>query len=647
MAVGLFVLLFARLWFLQVMAGERYATLAEGNAIRTITVEAARGRILDRNGEPLVRNRFALVVSVQPSAMGDRQEEVLGDLAQLLRIEPDELTDRISRSRVSPFRPKPVAIDVPQDVIDYIHENASTRYPGVYAETLPLRSYPHGTRAAHVVGYVGEISAEELELPEYEGYRPGELVGWAGVERTHESVLRGMEGVRRLEVNARGEVLRDLDEVLPVTGADLGLTLDIEAQRITEEALAEGIELARRTQDDRGGPDRPPFFRAPAGAAVVMDPHTGEVLAMASYPTFEPERFVGGVSYRYWGWLQDPENRFPLINRAMQASYPPGSVFKVVSAAAALEEGYLSQTARLPCPGRWSWGDSTYRNWRSRDSGHLNLVEALVQSCDTVFYELARRMWLDEQRQLEERGEARELLSSYSEAWGLGQRLGIDLPGERAGVVPGRAWKQVFWENHREVYCTKAVQLEAGSHAQQVNEDLCHSGSRWRGGDAVNMVIGQGDLQTTPLQVASAFAAVANRGTIYRPQVAREIVRPDGSVERLQPEALATLPASAETLEYIEAGLLGVTRRGGTAGAVFGDFAVPVAGKTGTAELKPKQPFAWFAAYAPATDPRYVVAVLVEEGGGGSQTAAPITRRILEGLLGADMTPLQSGPPTD
>ncbi|MDP8970100.1 MAG: penicillin-binding transpeptidase domain-containing protein, partial [Actinomycetota bacterium] len=438
LVVSLFAVLFGRLWFLQVMAGERYAQAAQGNAIRTISVEASRGQILDRNNTPLVGNRYAMVVSVQPAEMGDRKDEIIAELAELLALSPAEIHERIASSRVSAFRPKPIAVDVPADVAFYLHENAASRFPGVYAETLSVRTYPQGSTAAHVVGYLGEIGAEELRRPDYAGYQPGDEIGWSGVERAYEPVLHGQRGMRRFEVNAAGDVLGELDEILPTPGADLRLTLDLGAQQLVEQALTEGISRARRIGDRGTGPGRGGTFKAPAGAAVVMDPNNGEVLALVSYPGFEPEQFVGGVGSAYWKWLQDRQNAFPLINRAIQSSYPPGSVFKIVSAAAALQDGYMTPTSQLPCPARWEWAGTVYRNWKSTDSGPLNLLQALEQSCDTVFYELARRMWTDEQREGGGgQGRAgppaggplpRERLGSQAAAWGLGNPTGIDLP---------------------------------------------------------------------------------------------------------------------------------------------------------------------------------------------------------------------------
>jgi penicillin-binding protein 2 len=648
LVVSLFVLLFARLWFLQVMAGETYAAQAEGNAVRTVVVEAPRGNVLDRAGETIVRNRYAPVVSVQPDEMGDRADEVFARLSELLDMPVEDLRERAASLRVGPFRPRPVAIDVPEHVIAYIHENGSALFPGVYAETLPLRDYPHGTLAAHVVGYIGEISEAELDSERYADYRPGELIGWAGIERTQEAVLRGQHGRRQLEVDPVGRVLRDLGDTPPVQGADVVLTLDLDAQRLAEDALAEGIEVARTVRDHQDGPGRGGTFKAPAGAAVVLDPRSGEVLALASHPTFDPSLFVGGISQDDWNVLQDPDNDFPLINRAIQSSYPPGSVYKIVPAGAALEEGYLSQDGLLPCPGRWQWNEQVFHNWRRSDSGAMNLIRALEESCDTVFYELARRMWNDEQREREASdGEVRERLADHSRGWGLGAPSGIDLPSERGGVVPGREWKRTYWEATKDVACLQARQAEPDSYLAEVLTDICEDGHRWRGGDAVNMSIGQGDVQTSPLQIANAFAAVANRGTLYRTHVTREIHHRDGTVEVVEPEVLGEVPVSRAHLDYIHRGLVGVTQGRGTAASVFGDFPVQTAGKTGTAEFKPKQPIAWYTAYAPADDPQYVVVAMVEEGGGGSQTAAPIVRRILEGLLGLDETDIDPGAATE
>jgi penicillin-binding protein 2 len=454
------------------------------------------------------------------------------------------------------------------------------------------------------------------------------------VEQVREADLRGVNGARRLEVDARGRVLRDLGDTPPRPGSDVRLTIDIDAQRVAEEALAEGIATARTVRDGSSGPGRGGTYKAPAGAAIVMDPRNGEVLALASHPTFEPFDFVGGVSQSQWDFLNDADNHFPLINRVIQSSYPPGSVYKPIPAAAALEEGYLGMGETLPCPSSWTWNTSTYRNWNPRNEPPMDIARSLVRSCDPIYYEIARRMWLDEQGEGED---LRERLAEQSRAWGLGSRTGIDLPSERAGVVPGRGWKQDYWEQTRRGTCLQAQQVERGdpgSYQAEVLAELCESGNVWRGGDSVNMSIGQGDVQTTPLQIANAFAAIANRGTLWTPHVTKEVIRPDGTVEEVEPEVLGTLPVSRAHLDYIHNALVGVNAAAdGTGASVFRNFDIAVAGKTGTAEYKPKQPIAWYAAYAPADDPRFVVVTMVEEGGGGSLTAAPIAKRIFEGLF--------------
>lgn len=647
LVVSLLVLLFARLWYLQVMAGQEFADLAQGNAVRTVSLEAPRGRILDRDGEVLVENRFAYVIGVQPSELPDDEDEadaVMADLADLLGADVDDLWDSIEHSRVSPLRPRPVAVDVPQETVLYIWENQSTRYPGVYAELLPQRVYPQGDVAAHVLGYLGEIGAEELDSEEYADYRAGDLIGWAGVERTYESALRGAEGLRRLEVDPSGDVIRQLDEVLPTPGADLSLTIDLDAQLAAEEALRLGIEEARRTPDDR---DIAPTLEAPGGAVVVLDADTGQVHALASYPTFDPSEFVGGVSQAYYDEVTDRENAIPLHNRAIQSIYPPGSVYKVVSASAALENGYATPNSTLPCPPQWEWSGQTWHNWSSFDAGNITMAESLEDSCNTVYYELARRMWADE-----EAGRAEgEILTDTGKGWGFGSLAGIDLPSERSGLVPGREWKREFWESARDGYCAQAASSEEGTHEHELYSDLCsEQGGRWRGGDAVNMSTGQGDVQTSPLQVANAYAAIANGGTLFKPRVGLEIEHRDGEVESVAREVLREIDVSESTLSVLRSGLRSVTATG-TAESVFADFPASIAGKTGTAEFgKSRQPYAWFAGYHEPEDEdetRYVVVSLVEEGGGGSQTSAPIVRRVFEELLGLEVTDVEAGEATD
>jgi penicillin-binding protein 2 len=654
----LFLALFGRLWFLQVLAGDRYLALSESNRVQLVVLEAPRGRILDADGQELVKNRPAQTISADKKKLlnglgeprDEQAEQVLERLSSLLDLSVDEILERLNSRRYSPFRPVPIKEDVPAEVIFAVSEHQEL-FPGVEAETLPVRTYPNGTTAAHMVGRIGEISQDDLEQEEFADYRQGALIGWSGLEKTYEHYLQGQEGLRKLEVNAKGIVQAKLGERAPVRGDDLWTSLDLDLQIETERILEEGILASRDIQRTDGR-----FLPSVAGSAVVLDADDASVVAMASWPTYDPSEFVGGVSQDYWNWLTDADGdeepaHVPLFNRPIQSAYPPGSVFKIVSGAAAMEAGLVTPDTQIPCPPAWRLGNHTFRNWNSRHEGTLDLADALMRSCDTYFYELAAQQWAREQNQVEATGEADEVLPRVAEAFGLGRTLGIDLPSEQPGTIPGRDFRQQYWEGHKDTYCAKAESLEAGTYAQRINEDLCRDGYRWRGGDAVNSSIGQGDVLTTPLQMAAAYVAVANGGTLYAPRIGQRIVDAEGEVvEEFQPEALGPLPTSPDELAAIQEGLRKVVmapRGTGRSAFVRADFPldrIAVAGKTGTAELKPKVPYAWFASYAPTDDPEYVVVVSVEQGGGGSQTAAPIAARILQAAFGLDVDPFAAGP---
>jgi penicillin-binding protein 2 len=646
--IGLFIALFARLWFLQVLVGDRYVALADTNRVRQVVVEAPRGDILTEAGEALVQNRPALTVSADRQVLLDNDdvprnaeaELAIARLATLLDLEQDEVMDRLTSRRYSPFRPVPIAFDVAPEVVFAVQEHQEL-FPGVVAETLPVRSYPYGELAAHLVGYLNQISEAELTDERYADYRGGDLIGRAGLEAAYEPHLRGTQGTRILEVNAQNRVLEVLSETDPVPGNDLIVSLDIELQAAVEHMLAEGIVASRDFVRDDGR-----NLPSTAGSAVVLDAKDGSVLAMASYPTFDPREFVGGLSDDYAEYLyHDEDVPQPTINRAIQGRYPPGSVYKTVTGAAYVEAGLTTPSTRLPCPSSYEQGGIVFNNWNRVDEGDMDLATAIVRSCDTYFYDLAYQQWLREDRQLEaadrdlSQAEIDEIVPEVARRFGFGQRLGIDLPSEAAGYVPDRLTKQESWLRTRDRDCRFAEELEEGTYPQQVSEDRCRFGGRWRGGDAINTAIGQGETETTPLQVAMSYLAVANGGELLRPHLGRAIITPEGEVvEEFGREVIGDLDLDGPTLSALQEGLRRVVNDDrGTAREAFSGFPldeVPVAGKTGTAEQKPKVPYAWFAAYAPADDPQYVAVVTVEEGGGGSQTAAPIVRGIFEHLFG-------------
>ncbi len=621
--------LVVRLWFLQVVQGDNYKTMAEGNRIREVSLEANRGNIWDRNKNEMVINRQALSIFVLPTEfekLEDKEGEV-ARLAEMLDMDPQEIMDKVQGEEVQPHKPVLIKKDVAQEIYFYIAER-QVDFPWVQADEMPVREYPEGeeTLAAHVLGYLGEISEEQLETLKDKGYKAGDIVGTSGVEAFYEDTLRGVDGKEVWEVDVRGMPLEEIEEdaVEPNPGRTLILTLDINLQKAVEQALRDGMARARTYYDKERGKN----YTAPAGAAVVLDPRNGEILAMASEPTFNLEKFVGGIDEQEWAVLNDPANNYPLNNRAIVGQYPPGSTFKVITALGALQD--LGVTAYSPffCNhvfNRGEFKDFPKTCWGTH--GSIDFMNAIIQSCDVVFYDLGYSFY-----ELRDQEGWVTRLQDYSILAGLGQPTGVDLPNEFEGRVPTPQWK---WEFN------------------QGNPDY----QRWYPGDTVNMAVGQGDILVTPLQLANTYAAIANGGPFYKPHVGKEILTWQGETEEvIQPEQIGDITnadndlgvsVSRDRLEVVRSALTGVVWGNGTAAGAFRGFplqAIPVAGKTGTAEVQDKQPCAWFACYAPANDPQYVVVVMIEEGGHGGMVAAPIARRILEYIYGLEPGQVETVP---
>jgi penicillin-binding protein 2 len=650
LVIALFLALFARLWFLQVLAGDRYVELADNNSLRSVPSEAPRGSILGIDGEELVRNRPALTISADRQTLLDgrgepRDEEaarVIDRLGELLELTPEQVIARLGSQRRSALAPVTLEIDVAPEIAFAVREQQEL-FPGVVTETLPVREYPGGRLASHLVGYLGEISQDELLDPAFTDYRGGDLVGRAGLEQVYEEDLRGVTGERLLLVNARGNVLDVQRERDAIQGDDLVTTIDPDLQRAVETLLEEGIVASRNLLRDDGQ-----NLPSVAGSAVALDARTGGVLAMASYPSYDPREFVGGVSGDYWRFVNDRENEQPLRNRVIGEVYPPGSVFKTASGAAMMEAGLVGPRSTVNCAPSFELGGISFRNWnRGVNEGPMDLSDALMRSCDTYFYDLAYRQYQREQNQ----DDPDEVLVRVAERFGFGVSLGIDLPGEQPGRVPGRQWREDYHRSQRDALCSAAEAASPGSEQRALLDDLCRYGGAWRGGDAVNSSIGQGDVLATPLQVASSYQAIAHDGVLMRPHVGARIVAQDGTLVReIEPQAIGDLQLDDGELAVIKEGLERVIMdprgTGRTAFAGFPVDEIPIAGKTGTAEIGGRIPYAWFAGYAPADDPEIVVAVNVEQGGGGSQTAAPIVRNIFEhyfGVVDADDAEFEAG----
>jgi penicillin-binding protein 2 len=606
-----FAALTTRLWFLQVLAAERYRADAQDNRVRLIPIPAPRGQILDRNGEPLVTNRPSTVLLVDRREVRN-EEALLARLSDLLQVPVRELAARFHDPDYLEYQPVPIWDDVPQSVAFYIGERRD-EFLGVTAETVGIRDYVHGTLAPHVLGYLGEISPGELKDPSFADHLPGQKVGRGGIEQQYERFLRGEDGWLKLEVDSSGKVLQVLGRQEPTPGHDVVTALDWKIQDLAEETVEQAVKAARVSVATDFG-----YVKATAGAVVVLEPDTGHVLAMASYPTYDARLFQEGITEREYRSLTSEAKNAPLINRAIAGPYPPASTFKPFIAAAALKAGHASLNGSYPCPPTFQVpGDETtvFHNWTSVNYGYVSLSRALAISCDTVFYDFGLDFYVDR----DSRG---DLMQQHLRRWGFGRLTGIDIPGELPGRVPDQRWKEAVHEEAPALYPQPL----------------------WLPGDNINMSIGQGDMLVTPLQLANAYAAIGNGGTLYRPLVGMEIRRPDGTLVReVEPEVIGRVAARKETLGFLRTALAGVVQGEGTASSAFLGFPLseyPVAAKTGTAEVMVdgrEALHSWFAALAPAHDPEYAVVAVVEEGGHGSEVAAPIVRRVLEGLL--DLTP--------
>jgi penicillin-binding protein 2 len=636
LVVFMFAALGTRLWFLQVLATDEFAALADQNQIRLVPIDPLRGEILDRTGRVLVGNRPSTVVLVDRLEMSGQEEQVLFRLSNLLRIPVSDLLERLDSVKYLPYQPVPVAEDVSKEDVFYIEEHRRL-FPGVSYEVDSVRYYSQGSLAAHVLGYVGEVSDRQLADGAFEDYRRGQIVGKGGVEATYEPDLFGTSGLRKLLVNAQGTVIdRDFERRDPAPGNNLVLTIDTRIQKLSERSLELGIELARNikhTETDR-------YLRATGGAVLVMDPRNGQVLAMASNPSYDPSIFLGGLSRREArsldlcppgsGLCPPPAHNTPLLDRTIQGLYPAGSTFKPFVAAAALQEGIAKTNGFFDCPSEYvAPVDPTkhkFRNWSRVDHGFITLNEALVISCDTVFYKFGYDFWLRYHRSKN----TSEQFQRHLARMGFGRRTGIDLPGEQMGVVPDHQYVRKVYKRNPKVF---------GKFYG------------WLPGEAINLSIGQGFLSVTPMQLATAYSALANGGTLYQPHVGLRVEHPDGRVvRRIKRQPIGRLPITKRQAAFLRDSLTGVPVRG-TAASAFLGFPfdrVSVAGKTGTADIIPQQPYSWFAAMAPAEDPKYVVVALVEQGGHGSTTAAPIVRRVLEGLFGLrPSNQLRAGAETD
>lgn len=640
----LFGLLLGRLAQVQLVTPEP-AQEAAALATREVGEPAVRGRILAADGTLLAGNAPTTVVTVDPAVLLESDDEgrsLVEDAAAALGLPVEQVW---GRTRVcgtadappvprcfsgSPVQPIPLATDVdPARAIALLERPED--YPGIAVRTAAVRDHPDdGPTAAHLLGYLGAATAPEVEQG---GALAEELLGRAGLEQTYDEALRGEPGRTTVAVDPRGVVTERLEDVDPVPGLDVVTHLDPQVQAGVERVLAETVASAR--QDDRP---------APAAAAVVLDVRDGAVVASASWPTYDPDVWTGGISAQDFTRLTDPAGEEPLRDRTLAQTYPPASTFKVVTLPAALAGGGVDLHGEYPCPGSVSIAGRTFTNYESRPYGELDLPRILEVSCDTAFYQWAYADWV-RLGGLQQDSDTLDPYVTTAQTFGLGRPTGVDLPGEASGLVPGREWRRATWEATREETCARAetgypqeADPERRAFLEQLAQENCVDGWQYRPGDAVNFAIGQGDVAVTPLQMAVAYAAVANGGTVWEPRVAAELRTRDGVlVERVPAQEAGVVDLDPRALEVVRTGLEGVNVAGTGAAAFEGwPDGYPIAGKTGSAEAFGASATAWYASYGPVPDPRYVVVVVVEEGGTGGEVAAPAAREIWE-VVRADL----------
>ena len=577
-AVALFAILFLRLWLLQVVDGEKYLAEAKNNRTRSYRVSAPRGEILDRNGKVLVANRTSLALQVNPRKLPEDPAQRRAELSRLAGLTHSTLR-RVRKTmhkelKLAPAAPVTLRQDVGHYLVYYLQENQS-RFPGVETQRVFVRDYPDGTLAAHILGSVGEIEEEQLKEPRYRDLQPGDKIGQSGIEDTYDRYLRGKPGLTRVQVDAFGEPTPNGHLVAkpPSPGDSLKLSIDEKVQAAGEAALAE-----------RGLP----------GGFITMDVHTGEILGLGSFPTFEPALFTRPLTQKQ---VEETYNNpsAPLLDRVTNGLYPTGSTFKLITAIAALESGKLSLGEVIDDPGQLEIGGQIFKNAGEAANGAVSLVSALEVSSDVFFYTLGDRMW--------NTGE----LQHWAHALGIGRPTGIDLPVEDETLLPSQHWRNQLYK-------------EGGTERP------------WSAGDNVQLATGQGDLQTNPLQMAIAYATLANGGTVVTPHLGKEIDDPRGRVLReFDPKPRRHIHINPEYRAAILEGLHDAAQNGGgTSFEVFGNFPIPVAGKTGTAQRPPHLDQSWYGVLAPYPNPRIVTFVTMEEGGFGAESAAPAAKKILE-----------------
>ena len=666
LVLSLMLALFGRLFFLQVASGLKYQNAAISIQSRDIVNPAIRGAITDSSGLPLAMDRPGMQITVNRSAtdaLPDKGIEVFARLAKLLSLTPDAvytktrlcgelpLGQRIGCWNGTRQQPIPITKLATEAQALKVLENP-TLFSGVDAAPVPIRSYPAlaGENAAHVLGYTGVVTETDLADSNNHYYR-NEIVGKSGLEYVYDNYLRGTPGVKTLIVDRKEAITSVSQNTKPTPGNNLVTNIDARLQSATEAALAHSV-LASRAQG----------YHADSGAAIVMDVKSGAILAMASYPTYDPNMWQKGLTPQQAKDLFSESTGVPALSRAIQGEYAPASTFKSISIVAAAAAGY-NMNSLYNCPAELKVGNQIFKNFETKSQGHINMTEAIAVSCDTIWYQIAFDQWLKDGG-LNPHSPVNDYFFTAARGFGLGKKTGIDLPGELSGRLPDRQWKQNYYDANKAFFCDytkRAKPSDLTPYLIAIAHENCLDGNKLRAGDAVNFAIGQGDTLVTPLQLTDMYAAIANGGTLWEPQIAKAVITPAGKViKSFAPVSNGRIPATSADISFLHNALRAVATRG-TAAPVFANFPVDVAGKTGTGQVlgrnangSAKDDTSWFASFAPSSSPRYAVVMMVSQGGFGAVASGTGVRDIysaLFGVVGNKVDPTKaifpiSGPPT-
>ncbi|MCX4400769.1 penicillin-binding protein 2 [Streptomyces sp. NPDC059837] len=630
-----------RLWYLQIRNGQEYAKEASGNHVQQVVQPAVRGSILDARGVPIADNETRLVVSASRTDLMKMQDDgkaVLTKLAGVLGMKPEEVIQKVRLCDAktpqpcwngSPYQPIPITDEATAKQALQIRER-SEDFPGISAEPEAVRRYaaPGKANTAQVLGYLSPVTDAEITQAKDSSspYLRSDQVGRSGLERQYDKELRGKAGVTRYEVDNLGRVIGKAKSDAAQSGSNLVTSIDSRVQRVAEYELDTAMKEARKQYDKITSEN----YKADSGAVVVMEAKTGRIVAMASAPTYDPNAWVGGISAKDYKALTGKNSDYPLLNRAIQGQSAPGSTFKVVSTAAAVEAGY-EWDGGYPCTSSYSVGGQVFKNFEGENFGPISLGRALEVSCDTVFYGLADNEWKKDGGINPKKGEPKDYFFKAAHQFGLGKETGVDLPNEVTGRVPDRQWKQSYWKANKDVWCKTGK--KDGDYVQKIAYENCLEGNKMREGDEINYSIGQGDTLVTPIQEAMIYGALANGGTVHTPTIGKAIVSADGkTVQEIKPKVKGKLPISKDTLKGMNSALEGVVTRG-TAAWKFGGWPqdkITLHAKTGTAEVYGKQTTSWFATYTKD----YTVVMTIAQAGTGSGASGEAVRNIYNALYG-------------